>query len=103
MSEEVVLERIRTAEQFLEMTRNSKLMVVGPYSHSPEVLAITIHFYSEDHKDVIVKTYLGPDPNNTPFAIYMKFVAELYSTPGLQGFVNDYMKNWFRRFGRMID
>ena len=96
------LERIETAEKFLELTRNSKTLFVGPFADDRNVIFITIHFYSEDDNDTIAKTYIGPDPYKTDFATYMKFLAELYSVPGLQSFIKNYTADWFRRMGRMF-
>lgn len=88
-----------TAEKFLEVSRNSKTISIGEDRDDGSLYAIIRYHTTEDEESV--KTYQGPDPTTTPYAVYMKFLAEIYSIPGLSSFVENYQRKLLRRMGRM--
>lgn len=98
-AKEETMDNIMTADKFLEVTRNSKSISVGKDSSSG--LFIVVSYHTDEGEDDLVKTYQGPDPTTTVYGEYMRFLAELYSTPGLSNFVEIYQKNILRRMGRM--
>lgn len=93
-------DNVLTAAKFLEVTRNCMSISVGK-DESTGGLFVVVRYYSDEHKDNLIKTYQGPDPMTTTYNEYMRFLAELYSVPGIGDFVETYQKSILRRMGRM--
>jgi hypothetical protein len=89
-----------TAEKFLEITRNSKSISVGENTGTGGIFVV-VKYHSDEHEDDLVKTFEGPNPSSIEYHVYMGLLGEIYSIPGLSGFVEGYIKKHLRLLGRM--
>lgn len=89
-----------TAERFLEVTRNSKSISVGENLGNGGIYVI-VNYHTDEGEDDLVKTFEGPNPSSIEYHVYMGLLGEIYSIPGLSGFVDGYLRKHLRRLGRM--